>query len=651
MKKLRLFCLIGLVFGVQWAALAAEAQVPIKDFAKDDVWREVKISPKGEYISAVTKIKGKRAIVIMDASNLKILHSLNFKDKAQAGAYYWASADRIVTEKQYFHHWWDQPLTRGELFSVKADGSKGLFIFGVRKAKKSFKSYDRPFWGEMVDPMPDDDRFVLIKGTPYSKAGEADSKLFLVNIKLGSKKLLTRAPVMWADFITDQNNEVRFATGSNKQGEMLTYQFKDQQWLSTGDMKVGNESFDPLSIKGDSNQVYAYYSPDSGVRGLYLFDLDSGKKELIYRHENVDVSTALVDRSGEVYAAHYDDGYATTRMINTQHPEAKVLQKLMKTLQGYSVSVISETLDGNTKVVFARNQFNPGDYLLYDVKKDELSFMFSRRPWVNADIAANMVPFKFKARDGLDLSAYVTLPLGADLLSQAKNLPFVVRVHGGPKTRDYMGYDNENQLYASRGIAVLQVNFRGSSGYGQKFEEKGDKHWGDHIQFDIIDGIKALVAQGVADKNRLCIVGGSFGAYSALQSAIIEPDLFKCAVGQAGIYDLAMMYEEGDVQARESGKAYLKKVIGTDKVVLKAMSPLYHLDKLKAPVLIIHGGQDQRAPVEHAELLKQGLSGKKLAHEWMLMKEEGHGIYNPVHREKAFDRVIRFLSKHLMLVK
>ena len=255
-------------------------------------------------------------------------------------------------------------------------------------------------------------------------------------------------------------------------------------------------------------------------------------------------------------------------------------------------------------------------------------------------------PISFKARDGLTIHGYLTLPEN----QEAKNLPLVVMPHGGPHgPRDWWGFDPDAQLLANRGMAVLKVNFRGSGGYGRSFEHAGHKKWGAEIQYDIIDATKYVVAQGFADPNNICIMGASFGGYSALQSSIIEPDLFKCAIGVVGVYDLPLMFKEGDIAGRERGQRYLKQVLGEDQQQLKAYSPVFNIDKLKAPVLVVHGGDDQRAPIEQAESLISSLKQANHPYEYMLLENEGHGFYKPKHRTEYYKRVLAFLQQHLTL--
>ena len=623
-----------------------QAALPdIKDFAKDNQWTNVKISPTGDYISAVTRVEGRKTIVIIDVKTFTVLYTLKFDRKTQPGEYFWASDQRIVAEVEYLVHWQSHPISYGEYYAVNMDGSKAKYVFGTELGTNI---RNRGLAGTFLDSLPLDDRHILITGQKLSKSGELLPKVFKVDIMNGRNKQIARSPVIGGRFLTDQHQKVRFVTGADEQNFRRSFLLQDEKWVSTADLNIDNNTFNPISINGDNDQVYALYAEDSGPKGLYLFDLKTGKKEKIFQHKTVSLSDIKTDKSGYAYAVEFDDGYPTTRIIDPNHIDAKLLKKLMTTLKGYRVSVLNETLDGNLKVVLASNQFNAGLYYLYNVKKDTLWQMFAKRPWVDSQTAANMVPFNYKARDGVALSGYVTLPLGADTLKQAKNLPFVVQVHGGPHgVRDYMGYDSENQLYASRGIAVLQVNFRGSGGFGSHFKVLGEQHWGDHIQFDIIDGIKALINQGVADKNKLCIVGTSFGGYSALQSAVLAPDLFKCAVGIAGLYDLALMYDTGSIKSGKTGNAYLKDAIGTDTKLLKAFSPVYHLDKLKSAVLIIHGGEDERVPIEHAEVLKKGLKKRGIPFEWMVLEEEGHGFYKPEHKEQVYQRTLDFLLKYL----
>ena len=221
-----------------------------------------------------------------------------------------------------------------------------------------------------------------------------------------------------------------------------------------------------------------------------------------------------------------------------------------------------EPADGNKIIVSVYSDSNPGELYLYDRGTGKARFLMQGRAWLDPKKMASVKPFSFASRDGRTLYGYLTLPKG----SNGKKLPLIVNPHGGPiGPRDNWRFSGETQLFANRGYAVLQVNFRGSGGYGREFRDAGHRQWAQGIQNDILDATHWAIDKGYADKDRICIYGGSFGGYSALMAPIREPGLFKCAVGYVGVYDLGMLYEKGDIPQRESGLRYLRRTIGTDK--------------------------------------------------------------------------------------
>jgi dipeptidyl aminopeptidase/acylaminoacyl peptidase len=247
-----------------------------------------------------------------------------------------------------------------------------------------------------------------------------------------------------------------------------------------------------------------------------------------------------------------------------------------------------------------------------------------------------MEPVSFKSFDGREINGYLTKSNQA-----SANKPMVVLVHGGPHgVRDYWGYDPEVQMLAAAGYNVLQVNYRGSKGYGSEFERAGYLQWGDGIQRDIIAGTEWAIKEGHAKSNNVCIMGASFGGYSALMAPMVSPDTYKCAIGVAGVYDLTIMKDIGDVTEKTFGDAYLDKVLGRDQAQLKAYSPVYQASKLKANVLLMHGSLDERAPIEHAEKLKAALNAANKPFEWVKIDDEAN-------RELYFNRVLAFLGQNL----
>jgi dipeptidyl aminopeptidase/acylaminoacyl peptidase len=245
-------------------------------------------------------------------------------------------------------------------------------------------------------------------------------------------------------------------------------------------------------------------------------------------------------------------------------------------------------------------------------------------------------------RDGLTVRGYVTKPTGNG------PHPLIVLVHGGPHgIYDTWGFDPEAQLFAHHGYAVLQVNFRGSGGRGQEFLAAGYGRWGAEMQDDITDAVRYVVAEGLADPQRICIYGASYGAYSALVGAYRDPDLYRCAVGYAGIYDLPLMFEKGDISELDAGVNFLESALGTNMADLKARSPVYHADRIKARVMLVHGRLDERAPIVHATRMREALIKAGNDPVWRVENREGHGFRSEANRFALYEAMLDFFDANL----
>ena len=318
-------------------------------------------------------------------------------------------------------------------------------------------------------------------------------------------------------------------------------------------------------------------------------------------------------------------------------------KNILNTFPDNRLQILSKSADGKLSIVRVSSDVNPGKFYLYDRDKNRLRFLYDAMKHIKAEDLSPMMPIVLDARDGAKLHGYITFPKNKN-----KNLPLIVLPHGGPHgVRDYWGFNSEVQVLANAGYAVLQINYRGSDGYGLEFKRAGYKEWGGLIQRDIIDATKWAIKKNIADKNRICIMGASFGAYSAVQSAILEPELYQCVIANAGVYDLEMMYEEGDIPEVFYGEDYLERVVGKDKKKLKDFSPVYNLKKLKAEILIAHGVKDRRTPFDQAEALIDGLDDIGKKYEVFVKEKEGHGFYKDENQAEYLKRVIRFIDRNL----
>jgi dipeptidyl aminopeptidase/acylaminoacyl peptidase len=253
-------------------------------------------------------------------------------------------------------------------------------------------------------------------------------------------------------------------------------------------------------------------------------------------------------------------------------------------------------------------------------------------------------PIQYRARDGMTIEGFLTVPAHP----AGTRLPLIVMPHGGPHfVRDNWYFDSDAQFLASRGYAVLQPNFRGSSGRGDKFKHAGYRQWGAAMMDDIVDGVKWAGSQPDVDMSRVCTFGGSFGGYAALMLTVREPAMFKCAVGFAGVYDLARIYDEKRVHGHEAAEAFYRKTIGEDKGELARFSPARQADKIKVPVLLIHGEKDEVAPIEQFDVMNEALTKAGHPPETMRVAKESHGFFDEDNQAAMLQRLETFFAKYL----
>jgi dipeptidyl aminopeptidase/acylaminoacyl peptidase len=287
----------------------------------------------------------------------------------------------------------------------------------------------------------------------------------------------------------------------------------------------------------------------------------------------------------------------------------------------------------------------PITYYAFNRETKEATFLFNHRPELEDYTLAEMKPFSFTARDGLTVHGYVTFPAGVE----AKNLPTVINVHGGPWARDSWGFNPEAQWFANRGYLCVQVNYRGSTGYGKDFTNAGNKEWGGKMHDDLLDAVDYMVAEGFADRERIAIYGGSYGGYAALVGATFTPDVFRCAVDIVGVANIKTWIE--------GVPAYWKPMLDmlhvrvgdpeTEEDFLWSRSPLSKVDQIKIPMLIAQGANDPRVPQAESEQIVEAMKAKGIAHEYMVFEDEGHGFAKPENRLKFYAAAEKFLAEHL----
>ncbi|MFT7559987.1 MAG: dipeptidyl aminopeptidase/acylaminoacyl peptidase [Flavobacteriales bacterium] len=638
---------------------------PIENFTKANEYYNAVLSPDGKYIAVERAAdQGKRTVAIVKTDSLSVISHIPATNDRSPTNPRWANNERVVVSFTKELKRREHEAHTGELTAMDADGSKlrniiqhtGLgTINGKLIELTSGKGRKRGNmllgFARVIHQLPGEKKNILIRFQDYHR-GSKDVPLFeyyKINTVTGKVKFIVKAPSEFAHVTFSATAEPRFSLGLSKaeksKNVLIAHRFISGKWEALeSNMIEGAEEISIIGETGSANAVFLKARFLHKTDRIYRYNIETGEKTLAFAHGSVDPGQLVHDRNtNTLVAVHFEDGEPNLHLIDEEHLYSKWYPSLFSAFDGKRVRITSSTLDDSQLIIHVSGANEPGQFHLFNTSTKKMRYLFNAASWVDTDSLSETQPIQFKSRDGLDIHGYLTKPK-----SLKTDMPLIVYPHGGPHgPRDKWTYNSEVQFLASRGYAVLQVNFRGSGGYGLGFEKKGYRQWGAEIQYDIIDGTRWAMKQDEISRDRVCIMGASFGGYSALMSPIIEPDLFKCAIGFVGVYDLNLMYTTGDIERLNYGENYLDEVIGHDKTELDRFSPLKRVDELKAPVLLIHGEEDWRVDVKHYHEMKKALEEKNHPLETMLIEKEGHGFANEKNRIEFLKRVEIFLATHL----
>jgi dienelactone hydrolase len=654
---------------VAWLLLAAlaDAQQPqpappaaapsIEDFTRYDDFGGILLSPDGEYAAVLGGKHGRGVLGFLSMKDGKMTNGVRAREGSEFFDFQWISSRRVLyrlAERQIN----GVLAMTGEMAAIDVDGKKHEFLYGYRAGQMQTGTHiaareSSYATAELISTLKADDRNVLMSEQPWKLVGDyyyvdhdAKPGIILLDVYTGRKRSLGRAPLIAAEILADAQDRVRIAVGLNSGLKYAVSWKPDPEggWKDFDLPGFNPESIVPKIMGEDSQSLY-FLGVAEGERhsALYRLDLQTRAMTRVFGFPDTDISDVVYDlaRKRIIGVQSYIDK-RVTHWLDSADPAARVAAALQRSFAGQNIDVATATEDGRLAVVKVSSSTNPGDYYLFDTRAMKAQYIQPARKWIDPAKMRPKEPFAFKARDGLELHGYVTRPAGEG------PHPVVVLPHGGPHgIREYWEFDWESQLLASRGYAVLQLNYRGSGGFGDEFTEMGYREWGGKIQDDLTDSLRWAVEQKIADGRRACIVGASFGGYSALQSIEREPGLYRCAVGIAGIYDLELMYESGDVPVFRTGEDYLHKVLGRDAAQLREFSPVRGAQKIQVPVLLIHGREDRRADFEQATRMKAALDAAGKKYEWRVLKGEGHGIQDEETRAEVYASILEFLDRNL----
>ena len=628
--------------------LASATAVPLDNLIRHPEVHQIKISPTGSHMAISRTFEGERVLVFMSLSPLKITGSLKFRGREEVGEFYWANNERVVAEVMSRRAALEAPVNYGSLFAINADGSRGKNIFGYAageqqlgsRIKKAEATYAH---ATIIDPLVDDKNEILISTSPWARDFESHGDVYRLNIYTGVRKEVVGLPQIGGRAYTDGKGELLFANGTNRNNEYELYSKADNGWAQITHPLLRNAY--PVGFDHKRGVSYLVVDTPNQTETLVTWNAESKTLETVLQHEIADITDIIRHpRTHTPLGVYLNPDYPTAQFFDEGEGFAPFYRGLKKAFEGYHIGFTSFTRNGNKGVLQVSGDRLPGDYFLVDLESKKVDFLLSSAEWLDPQNLNPMRAESFEASDGLRISTYLTFPAGRE---ESGKLPMVVMPHGGPHARDYWGYTRDAQILSQNGYLVLQVNFRGSTGFGDHFLGAGKNEWGGAIQRDIAEAVQWAVKQGHADAERVCIYGASFGGYSALMNPIRYPDMYQCAAGYVGVYDLELLYKEGDVRRQDRGVAYLSDTIGQDPETMRANSPLYHADKLNLPVFIIHGAEDERAPVSHAEAMLEQLEESGKPAQSLIVKHEGHGFYNEDNRRLMYTQLLSFLDAHI----
>jgi dipeptidyl aminopeptidase/acylaminoacyl peptidase len=627
--------------------LAAQA-IPVERFMQLPAFARPSLSPDAKSVAVLARSRGRLNLILYELDSKKAVALTNFDDQDVISAH-WVNDRRIVfSVGDYFDPSNFSGARSGGLYAVDRDGQQFRRLAqSVREALSSGAFVIRSVGFASSAQDNSDDIYV------FSNERSIDSyDLYRMNSRSGRKTLLTpKSPTAANFWIVDQNDVPRIAGGVDKLNAQMFYRADENAaWQKVHDADFRQPGTTPMGVDYDNKTIYAFSNVGRDASALVQWDpVKNAVTRVLFERAGADMQELVWDRVGKKLAGvRFMSDRAQVHWLDETW---RNVQRAIDNALPNAVNAFSPPAQGKRFLVHSYADRNPGSYYLFDGETRKLEFLFDSRPDLKAEQLSETRPVRYAARDGLPIPALLTVPRGSD----GKNLPLVVYVQGGPwAPATTWSFDAISQFFASRGYAVLRPNFRGTIGLGTKHLNASYKQWGGTMQDDITDGVQWAVKQGIADGRRVCIFGGSYGGYAAMQGLAKTPDLYRCGINMVGVTDLLLLQTAtwSDSSETEFMKYRAPVMVGdldADRVMLVERSPARNAEKITAPVLMFYGGADRRVPIEHGtrmfDALKRAGAGDRVHME--VFQEEGHSFSKLENRVKAFTMMEAFLRESL----
>ena len=602
--------------------------IPMEDFFKNPEKTYYKISPDGKFFSYTAPYEKRMNIHIQEIGKDSVIRLTSETDRNIAG-YLWANNEQIL----YLKDTGGDENYKVYSANISGDEPQCLTDFdGVRSM--------------IIDDLPDIPNEVIIAMNKRNPQVFDPYRLYLDN---GEMEMLAENPGNIQGWLFDHAGKLRIAVAiTDGVNTSLLYRETEAEEWSTILTTNFKESFNPQFFTFDNKNLIGSSNIGRDKSAVVEFDLNEAKEiKVLYENSDYDVNSVSYSEKRKVLTTASYTSWKRERHFFDESSKEKY-NFLEKELEGYEVVITGSNKEESMLIVRTYSDKTLGAYYIFNVEANTLEKITDVSPWLDENNMSNQLPVEYKSRDGLTINGYLTLPKGYTM-ENAKNLPVVIHPHGGPWHRDSWGFNPELQFLANRGFAVLQMNFRGSTGYGRKFWEASFKKWGREMQDDITDGTKWLIEKGIANPEKIAIYGGSYGGYATLMGLVKEPDLYAAGVDYVGVSNMftfmktippywkpmmEMMYEMAGDPVKDS-------------LMLREVSPVFHVDKIKAPLFIAQGANDPRVNKDESDQMVKAMKERGIEVEYLVKDDEGHGFRNEENRFDFYRAMESFLTKHL----
>ena len=607
--------------------------IPVASFFDNPEIAGAQISPDGKWLSTVKAFQGVLNVFVRNLETDEEVQ-LTASTHRPITNYFWAADASKVLYLQ------DQGGNENfHVFSVPVDGTE---LPGARDLT--------PFEGVRAQV------FAVPEETPERvlvALNQRNPQLFdayWLNVDTGQLEIVAQNPGRHLAYLLDHEQKVRVAVGQNTGGgtDIFARDTEDAEWRELASYPA-TENVNPIRFHKDNQRIYVSSDHgDTDLQQLVLMDITTGEIEVVESDPEGEV-----DFGGPVFSTVTDELIATvynadtTRIYFKDRGWERDFRRIRELHAGFP-NISGGTADERKLIVAFNDPRDPGVTFLYDRDEREGEFLFRPRPWLEGAGLAGMRPVSYAARDGLTIHGYLTTPVGI----AAENLPLVLVVHGGPWARDSWGYQPEVQLLANRGYAVLQINYRGSTGYGKAFLNAAVKEWAGAMHDDLVDGVRWATDQGIADPDRVGIYGGSYGGYATLVGLTFTPEVFACGLDYVGPSSLVTLIEAFPPYWRPFLEGTFYRHVGDpanmdDVEDMQARSPLNRVDQIEDPIMIVQGANDPRVTKQESDQMAVALRDRGIPVTYLLAENEGHGFANADNRMALYRSMEVFFGECL----